>query len=102
ALALAGRQYPRFIVAVDQLLAATAPPSPAFDRARANQVLKEVLSRPEYQYRKQGPSLWERFAGWLGRHLPQRSPEWLRRLLRRLAFRSPGAAPRGDWLAGLM
>jgi hypothetical protein len=100
--ALAARQYPQFIIAVDRLLAATAPPPPVFDRARANQALRDVLRRPEYQYRKPGPSLWERFGRWLSRHLPRHAPEWLRRWLRGLAFRSPGAAPRGDWVAGLL
>jgi hypothetical protein len=80
----------RFVAALDDLQAATAAPSPAIDRPRADRVLRAVLSRPEYRPPSDEPS-------WLDRFLL-----WLQRLLDRWFGRRAPAAPREDGLARLM
>ena len=91
----------RFVAAVDRLLAATAVPSAPIDRAGADQALRQVLARPEYQYRQRKPSLLERFFDWLGGEL-NRFFLWLARLLERWLPGSAHTPARADRLARLM
>jgi hypothetical protein len=91
----AGR-WRRFVAAVDSILAATASPTLAAARPDAARVLRQVLSRPEYQYEEPKPTLVERFFGWLGRQI-ERFFLWLARLIERLfpgSDRSPGHTDR--------
>jgi hypothetical protein len=65
----------RFIAALDQLLAATGGQARGTDRSRVDQVLREVLSRPEYRSREPGPSWVDRFLAWLDRLLERWLPQ---------------------------
>lgn len=71
---------PKITAALDALLAARADYPRARFTGKDLQPLKEILARPEFQYRDEPPNpisewlqkLWDRFAAWLDKLFPER------------------------------
>ncbi len=78
------------VAALDRRLAATEPRPLGLDRAHAGQALRQVLSRPEFRPKEEGPTAWDRFA------------QWLADLLQRLFPNAPRAAGGGEGLGRIM